>query len=210
MRKKLLTAGALFFAIAGAVICISIFRSSDADAQTVPQNDMAVSAKADEEGMKWYSVTEALELNKQTHKKIFIDVYAQWCGPCKWLAANTFTNPVIQEDLNKYYIPAKFDAESSDTIFFQGKRFINQNPNAGPRMSTHDFTMYIAQTQQGIAYPTLVFLDEDLNMIQPIPGALTAEQLEPILDFIGNDMYKTTPWDEYMKTYHSRLTATGK
>jgi thioredoxin-related protein len=67
----------------------------------------------------------------------------------------------------------------------------------------------IAQTPQGIGYPTIVFLNEKLEMIQPFQGYLTAEQLEPIISFFGTDVYKEMKWEEFMKSFQSQLTSTN-
>lgn len=49
--------------------------------------------------IRWYSIEEAVELNSKSKakdkKKFFIDVYTDWCGWCKKMDANTFTDPVI-------------------------------------------------------------------------------------------------------------------
>jgi len=158
------------------------------------------------EDFKWYSVKEALELQKTTQKKLFIDVYTTWCGPCKMLEANTFSNETIRGLLKDYYIPTKFNAESGDTIIFQGQTFVNANYSPQPRKSTHQFAVYIASTQQGLGYPTMVFLDENQQMIQPISGYLTPQQLEPILTYFGSDAYKTTQWPEYFSSFKSSIS----
>ncbi|HET8963404.1 MAG TPA: thioredoxin family protein [Chitinophagales bacterium] len=201
MRKTLLFSGLIV--ISGVIVSFVVLNKSitpDASLET------PVVSKIEDDGeFKWYSVEEAIEQNKISHKKIFMDVYTTWCGPCKWLDANTFSNPRIRQLLSTYYIPTKFDAESSDTIYFKDKTFVNPNPGAAARMSTHEFTIYIATTERGIAYPTMVFLDENMDMIQPISGALSAEQLEPILDYIGQDYYKNTPWETYSQSYISNI-----
>ncbi len=38
---------------------------------------------------------EALELAKSENKPIFLDVYATWCGPCKRLKKNTFSDQEV-------------------------------------------------------------------------------------------------------------------
>ena len=42
--------------------------------------------------INWISFPEALEAQKKEPKKIFMDVYANWCGPCKLLDKYTFSN----------------------------------------------------------------------------------------------------------------------
>lgn len=166
---------------------------------------VAAASPAADESFKWYTVMEAIELQKTTNKKIFIDVYTTWCGPCKMLEANTFSNSTIRGLLSEYYIPAKFNAESGDTIIFDGQTFTNPKYSPTPRQSTHPFAVYIASTNQGLGYPTMVFLDEKLQMIQPIPSYVTPDQLEPILTYFGTDAFKTTDWQTYLSTFKSNL-----
>ena len=48
-----------------------------------------------------------------------------------------------------------------------------------------------------LSYPTIVFLDEKLNVIQPIPGYKDPTSLDKILKYFAEDYYKTTPWKKY-------------
>ncbi|HEU0136308.1 MAG TPA: thioredoxin family protein, partial [Flavobacterium sp.] len=43
--------------------------------------------------IKWMTIDEALAAQKKVAKPIFMDVYTDWCGPCKMLDKNTFNNP---------------------------------------------------------------------------------------------------------------------
>ena len=40
--------------------------------------------------INWMSMNEALNAQKKNPKKIFIDVYTVWCGPCRMLSEKTF------------------------------------------------------------------------------------------------------------------------
>ena len=48
----------------------------------------------------WMSMDQALFAQQQTPKKIFMDVYTTWCGPCKLLDKNTFSNPDVIAYIN--------------------------------------------------------------------------------------------------------------
>ena len=76
------------------------------------------------EKVKWYTFEEAVDLSKNNPKKLFIDVYTDWCGWCKRMDQNTFTHPVIAKYLNENFYAVKFNAESTKPIDFTGKNVL--------------------------------------------------------------------------------------
>jgi thioredoxin-related protein len=149
------------------------------------------------QGIKWYGFEEAVELCKKEPRKIFIDVYTDWCGWCKVYDRNTFSNPDIVEYMNKYYYPVKFNAEGHDTVRFQGHTFVN--PSSG-RRSTH---MLAASLLNGkMSYPTVVFMNEKFQLLHVQSGYLAPEQFAPFMVYMGESMYDTkTSWEEFNKTF---------
>ncbi len=208
MQKKNLLIAVLIVFVAGAIAAVSPVFANESNGKLLQVSDNQLDAESDSAAgeFKWHTMNESLKLQETTKKKVFIDVYTTWCGPCKMLDANTFSDPVIKKLLEMYFIPTKFNAESGDTIVFKGQTFLNKNYTPQPRKSTHDFAIYIASTQQGLGYPTMVFLDEELNMIQPISGYIGPAQLEPILSFFGTNAYKDTTWENYLTTFKSQLS----
>ena len=51
---------------------------------------------------------EALEQAKSQDKLIFVDAYTTWCGPCKKMARNVFTDASVGEFYNKKIVPIVF------------------------------------------------------------------------------------------------------
>jgi thiol:disulfide interchange protein len=56
---------------------------------------------------------EALVKAKKENKLIFLDSYASWCGPCKMMARNTFTDAEVGTFFNKNFINVKMDMEKN-------------------------------------------------------------------------------------------------
>ncbi len=145
--------------------------------------------------IKWLSIEEAEKLNKKEPRKIIMDFYTSWCGWCKRMDANTFNNPKIAEYINKHYYAVKVNAEMRDTIVFNGRTFINPAP-AGKR-GTHQIASYAAQNGR-VGYPTIVYLDEKLRLIQAIPNYMTPQQIEPILVYFGESFYTKKEYQKFL------------
>ena len=58
--------------------------------------------------IKWMTFDQAIAAQKKKPKKIFIDVYTSWCGPCKMLSSNTFANKDLAKYVNDNYYAVKF------------------------------------------------------------------------------------------------------
>ena len=162
-------------------------------------------------GIQWLSVEEAQAKAKKVPKPLFIDVYTAWCGPCKMLDRNTFSDPKLAEYVNKHFYPVKFNAESGDPVTWNGQ--VLENPDFNPAMTsgrngTHHLTYAIANVNGRIAYPTIVYVDSDLNVLAPVQGYMTPEQIEPILAYFGEGHYKKMDYQAFMSTFKSRWTST--
>jgi thioredoxin-related protein len=154
--------------------------------------------------VKWYTIQEALELNKKTPKKFLIDVYTEWCGWCKRMDAQTFTDPVIAEFINTNFYPVKFDAESKDPVVFQGQTFVNKGVGSRP---THQFAEALLNGQ--MSYPSIAYLTSDLQLIGAIPGYRGPADIEPLLNYIAFDKYKAVKYDEFQNTFKGKVVKTN-
>ncbi len=152
------------------------------------------------EEIEWISFEEAIERNKKEPKKIFIDVYTDWCGWCKRMDQTTFKNEVISKLVSEHYYAVKLDAEQKEAIEFDGNTF---KFVANGRRGYHELAAALLQNK--LSFPTVVFLDEQMRMIQPIPGYQQPQSLAPILQYIGEDHFKKTSWEDFQKTYKSQF-----
>ncbi len=153
--------------------------------------------------VKWYTFAEAVALQKKNPKPIMVDVYTSWCGPCRMMSANTFGNGIIANYLNEKFYPVKFNAETRDTVSFNGVTFANKNP-LGTQRPVHDFAASILEGQ--LSYPSIVFLNEDIKKVQTVVGYYKADQFEPIVKYFGSGKYKDTKWEDYQKTFKTEIT----
>ena len=60
------------------------------------------------------SYKDALIEAKKENKLVFIDAYASWCGPCKLLKQNTFTDRMVIKYFNDHFINVSVDVEKGE------------------------------------------------------------------------------------------------
>jgi thioredoxin-related protein len=149
--------------------------------------------------IKWYSIAEAEKLIKINPRPVFIDTYTDWCGWCKKLDQETFSNPVVAEILSTKFYPVKFDAEGKEDVSFQGKIFIND----GKSGKTHQLALALLKGQ--LAYPTVVFLNEKGQLLTPVPGYRTAKEMEELLSFFAEKAYDKESFQDYQKSFKGKV-----
>ncbi|MBP2832590.1 thioredoxin fold domain-containing protein [Aquimarina sp. U1-2] len=153
--------------------------------------------------INWMSMNEALDAQKKEPKKIFMDVYTDWCGPCKLLDKKTFRNADVVAYVNEHYYAVKFNAEGTEEIRYNN--FTYTNPNHDPGRKGRNSQHFFANALKVTGYPSMVFFDEKGNLIAPVVGFKTPKQLELYLKMINNNDYKklTTAdaWKKYEKSF---------
>ncbi|MGK0253673.1 MAG: thioredoxin-related protein [Mariniflexile sp.] len=152
--------------------------------------------------INWVTLEKAMELQKKTPKKIMMDVYTNWCGPCKMLDKNTFHNPDVVKYVNANYYAVKFNAEGNDNVNYKGKTYSNPGYNpemANRRNSSHELSRFL-QIQ---AFPTIVFMDEKGDVIAPIRGYQTPPQLELYLKMFKANEYTNLDTQEKFNAYYT-------
>jgi thiol-disulfide isomerase/thioredoxin len=90
-----------------------------------------------------------LEKAAAQDKPIFVDAYTTWCGPCKWMAKNTFTDEKVGAFFTENYLAYKMDMEKGEGPAFAKKHQVN-------------------------AYPTLLYFGADGRMMHKVVGGMDA------------------------------------
>ncbi len=149
-------------------------------------------AQEHSEGLKHYSIEEAIELSKTKPKKMVVDVYTDWCGWCKKMDKTTYLDKTLIKQMNEDFYFVKLNAEQEETIYFKDKAF-----EYLPQYKANE--MAVALLSGKMSYPSTVFLDEEMNLLTVVPGYLTVKDLSPILTYFGKNKHKKMKWDEFMK-----------
>gem|GEM_PF-126549 len=155
--------------------------------------------------IKWYTWEEGMIKASDESKKFVVDLYTDWCGWCKRMDKATFQDPVIADYINKHYIAIKFNAEQKAAIDFKSK---SHKYVKGGRRGYH--TLAAELTGGRLSYPTVVFMDEEMEVIQALPGFLDAPTFDPIMRYFAEDMHKSKPWEAYLKEYKSGQLSPSK
>lgn len=125
-----------------------------------------------EQGKTWAQLKAAA---KKSNKLIFLDAYASWCGPCKAMARDVFTQQSVGEYFNATFINAKIDMEVGEGTT-------------------------IASTYQVAAYPTLFFIDGDGNLVHKVLGYKDVDQLmQSGRNALNPDKQYSTLWNQYQQ-----------
>lgn len=110
--------------------------------------------------------------------------------------ATTFSQDHIAKYINEHYYPVKFDAQYKEMIEYKGSKYIFVKSFSG---GYHELAAAILNGR--LSYPSTVFLDEEANIIQAIPGFQNDEDFEMIIHYFGENHHKTTPWNKYVKNF---------
>ncbi|MGI9532096.1 thioredoxin family protein [Lutimonas sp.] len=168
---------------------------------------VSLSTHAQKKKINWMSLEEAVAAQAVQPRKIMMDVYTSWCGPCKMLDKNTFQNPDVVEYINANYYAVKFNAEGNKAVNFKDQVF--SNPDYDPKRSGRNAQHQLATALKITAYPTIVFFNENGDTLLPIPGYKTPNQLELYLKLFLNNDHQTIntqeQWDQYQKDFVSQF-----
>lgn len=147
------------------------------------------SLEASDAGVNWMTIEEAQEAISEEPRMVFVDVYTDWCGFCRRMNNETYAHPVIADYLNENFYPVKLNAEQEEPIDFRGVTF--ENENLGERRPAHSFAIALLQGQ--MSYPSVAFFNEDLDLLTAIPGFRPPANMEAVLVFFNEGVYKEKP-----------------
>jgi thioredoxin-related protein len=103
---------------------------------------------------------------KAEKKFLFVDAYTTWCGPCKWMSANTFPDSKVGEYFNANFVSYKLDMEKGE------------GPDIAKKYSVN-------------AYPTLLFIESSGQLIDVAVGARDVKGFLELGQKVMNGGYET-------------------
>ncbi len=147
--------------------------------------------------IKWRDWADLKTLSEEDKrgKKYLVDLYTEWCGWCKRMDKTTFRDPAVVDFINRNYIAIKFDAEHKGNIEFKSHVFRYQRSIL---RGYHELAMALVEEMK---FPTVVFLDENADLIQSIPGYQDAQSLLQIMYYFSENLHRSMPWPIYVRNY---------
>lgn len=75
--------------------------------------------------IKWYSLTEGLEIARRENKLMFLFVYVSWRDKCQRMEKKVFNNKEVMPLINENFIAVKINPEV-DSAFFKSDKVLNR------------------------------------------------------------------------------------
>lgn len=165
------------------------------DLKTIPDSLWADSTGS----VTWHSLSEAEALSKKTGKAIFMSIGTSWCQSCRISDSVNFRSEVIAEQLNRHFIPVRFNATAQDTITFFGNKF-----KPAGQFQPHELVR--AYMKQNYRMPGFLFINNKGQQLTEIHGFLPPKTMETILAFFAEKAYISQDFKSYKRKYNNRVT----
>lgn len=143
--------------------------------------------------VEWLTWEQAMERQATAPRKIIVDVYTDWCGWCKEMDRRTFSDPGIAAQISSSFYAVKLNAEQAGDLRFRGKTFTLESAGRRP---THALARELLNGK--MSYPSVVFLSEQTEVIQAVPGFHAAEEFQKIVQYFGDGVYRKQAWRDFV------------
>ena len=151
-------------------------------------------SRKESDKVHWLSIEEMQLAYKKKPKPIIVDVYTSWCGWCKVMDKETYSNDQVAAYINEKYYAVKLDAEVKDPLVWNGKKY-----GYVAQYKVNELAAYFLNGQ--MSYPTTVFFSSlDANPA-PLAGYLKPKEIESPLKFFGDGVFKTKNYPDFMKGF---------
>jgi uncharacterized protein YyaL (SSP411 family) len=133
-------------------------------------------ASGDAAALNWRSWDRGLEEASRTGRPVLVDVYTDWCGWCRRMDRETYSEPGVRQYLSTHYVTVKLNPESSREARAVANRF------------------------RVTGYPTTVFLKPSGDHLVTVPGYVTAPPFLTLLRYVAEGhLERRVPFDTFRR-----------
>ena len=133
--------------------------------------------------IEWKNFNDGLAVAKSQKKKILVDVYTDWCGWCKKMDKEVYSDDAVVSILKSKFVAVKLNAESDGRLTYNNQSFTQA-----------EFSQALGVT----GYPATAFFGIDSKPITVVPGYIEAKRFAQILRFIGDDHYLKMSFNDFL------------
>lgn len=123
-----------------------------------------------QETMKWEDWNTGYPKGIKEKKVILVDAYTDWCGWCKKMDRDTYTNADVIKKINKYFVAIKFNPELDKTYYIDSNAYTGRELHA------------MLSKEYSTGYPTTYFIIPGMNRLLVNPGYEGPDQFSATLD----------------------------
>ena len=146
------------------------------------------------EKVHWLTAAELQAAYAKEPRPILVDVYTGWCGWCKVMDKETYSNEKVAAYINTHYYALKLDAERKDSIEWNDKKYGYSKLN-----KVNELAVFFLGGQ--MSFPTTVFLTAANAQPAPLAGYIKTKEIEAPLKFFGEGAYKTQTFPQFNKAF---------
>jgi thioredoxin-related protein len=167
--------------------------SSPADLIKAPAKKGATTVEKGEKKISWLAFDAAVVKAKSENKHMIVDVYTTWCGWCKVMDRQTYSNADVAAYLNDNFVLAKVNGESSAELHYKGEV-----------MTERAFARKVGVT----GFPTTYFLKPDADIIGGAPGYIPPDNFMIYAKYVSTKWYEKGSPQDYLKATGQQGAAT--
>ena len=162
--------------------------SGHAGSSGVAAGALQMSEKEDDQrgGPDWQDLGLAQQLAAEQGLMILIFFEAEWCGICRRLESEVFTDPAVLQKLGKSYVPVMIDVDSKSPQWFNGQKLSVRQ---------------LAQQFNVSAVPSLLFVDDAGEVMAHHTGFIPTERMASLLAFIASDSFGRQSFEEFQERH---------
>lgn len=139
--------------------------------QVPPKNDI-----------QWSDWNTGYQLAKQEGKIIILNLYTDWCGWCKKMDKETFTNPEVVNLVSSEFVAIRLNPEKPEAIYYY----------KGKKVSAKQLLAILSKNQGDIKYPAILFIYPENDIVYSEEGFQKATVFKQLLKIHLSELQKIT------------------